>query len=50
VPICAFILYAVFNILTVLGVPSGTLQEAFLGLFIVIFGVIGQRKVKGVVK
>ena len=50
VPICAFILYAVFNVLTVLGVPSGTLQEAFLGFFIVIFGVIGQRKAKGVVK
>lgn len=50
VPICAFILYAVFNILTVLGVPSGTLQEAFLGSFIVIFGVLGSRGVKGVVK
>lgn len=50
VPICSFILYAVFNILTVLGVPSGTLQEAFLGAFIIIFGVIGQRKAKGVVK
>ena len=50
VPICAFILYAVFNILTVLGVPSGTLQEAFLGAFIVIFGILGSRGVKGVVK
>lgn len=50
VPICAFILYAVFNMLTVLGVPSGTLQEAFLGAFIVIFGVLGSRGVKGVVK
>ncbi|MDD6188345.1 MAG: hypothetical protein PUB32_02050 [Clostridiales bacterium] len=50
VPICSFILYAVFNILTIMGVPSGTLQEAFLGVFIVIFGIIGQRKVKGVIK
>ncbi len=50
VPICSFILYAVFNILTIMGVPSGTLQEAFLGIFIVIFGIIGQRKVKGVIK
>ena len=50
VPICAFILYAVFNILTILGVPSGTLQEAFLGAFIIVFSVIGQRGVKGVVK
>ena len=50
VPICAFILYAIFNILTILGVPSGTLQEAFLGVFIVIFGIVGQRGTKGVVK
>lgn len=50
VPICAFILYSIFNVLTILGVPSGTLQEAFLGAFIVIFGIIGSRKVKGVVK
>ncbi len=50
VPICAFILYAVFNILTIMGVPSGTLQEACLGIFIVIFAIIGQRSVKGVIK
>ena len=50
VPICAFILYSIFNLLTMLGVPSGTLQEACLGAFIVVFGVIGSRKVKGVVK
>ncbi len=50
VPICAFILYSIFNLLTILGVPSGTLQEAFLGGFIVVFGIIGSRGVKGVVK
>ena len=50
VPICAFILYAVFNILTIMGVPSGTLQEACLGIFIVIFAIVGQRSVKGVIK
>ena len=50
VPICAFVLYSVFNILTILGVPSGTLQEAFLGLFIIIFGILGSRGRKGVVK
>jgi ribose transport system permease protein len=50
VPICAFILYSIFNLLTMLGVPSGTLQEACLGAFIVVFGIIGSRKVKGVVK
>ena len=50
IPICAFILYAIFNVLTALGVPSGTLQEACLGAFIIIFGIIGSRGVKGVVK
>jgi ribose transport system permease protein len=50
VPICAVIIYAVFNLLTILGVPSGTLQEAFLGAFLIAFGIFGQRGVKGVVK
>jgi ribose transport system permease protein len=50
VPICAVIIFAVFNLLTILGVPSGTLQEAFLGAFLIVFGVVGQRGVKGVVK
>ncbi|NLM84716.1 MAG: ABC transporter permease [Clostridiales bacterium] len=50
VPICAVIIYAVFNLLTIMGVPSGTLQEAFLGAFLIAFGVFGQRGIKGVVK
>ncbi len=50
VPICAIIIYAIFNLLTLLGVPSGTLQEAFLGAFLIAFGIIGQRGYKGVVK
>lgn len=50
VPICAFIIYAVFNLLTILGVPSGTMQETFLGAFLIAFGIIGQRGYKGVVK
>jgi ribose transport system permease protein len=50
VPICAVIIYAVFNLLTILGVPSGTLQEAFLGAFLIVFGIVGQRGHKGVVK
>jgi ribose transport system permease protein len=50
VPICAVIIYAVFNLLTILGVPSGTLQEAFLGAFLIVFGIVGQRGYKGVVK
>ncbi|MDR2610317.1 MAG: hypothetical protein LBC58_02550 [Clostridiales Family XIII bacterium] len=50
VPICSFLLYAVFNCLTLMHVESGTLQEAMLALFLIVFGIVGQRKVKGVVK
>ena len=50
VPICAFLMFATFNILTLLHLPSGTLQEALLALFLIAFAVIGQRGVKGVVK
>ena len=50
VPICSFIIFAIFNLLTILGVPSGTMQEAFLGTFLIVFGIIGQRGIKGVVK
>lgn len=50
VPICAVIIFAVFNLLTILGIPSGTLQEAFLGAFLIAFGILGQRGYKGVVK
>lgn len=50
VPIATLIIYAVFNVLTLLGVPSGTLQEAVLGLIIIIFAVIAQRNQKKVVK
>ncbi len=50
VPICAVIIYAVFNLLTILGVPSGTMQEVFLGAFLIAFGIFGQRAIKGVVK
>jgi ribose transport system permease protein len=50
VPICSAIVYAVFNVLALLGVPSGTLQEAILGLFLIVFGVVGQHGNRGVVK
>jgi ribose transport system permease protein len=49
-PIAAVIVYAIFNMLTIAGVASGTLQEAILGLCVLVFGVIAQRNVKGVVK
>ena len=50
VPFCSIIIYGVFNLMTFFGVPSGTLQELFLCLFIIAFGVFGQRGVKEVVK
>jgi ribose transport system permease protein len=43
-------MYSAFNLLTLLHVPSGTLQEALLCLFIIVFAIIGQRGIKGVVK
>ena len=46
VPICALIVYGIFNMLTIAGVPSGTLQEAVLGLVVIVFAVLAQRKQK----
>jgi ribose transport system permease protein len=50
VPICGFLMYSLFTILTQLHVPDGTLQEALLAGFIITFAIIGQRGVKEVVK
>lgn len=50
VPFCSLIIYGVFNIMTFFGVPSGTLQDVFLGAFVIAFGIGGQRGVKEVVK
>lgn len=50
VPFCSLIIYGVFNIMTFFGVPSGTLQDVALCLFLIAFGIGGQRGVKGVVK
>ena len=50
VPFCSVIIYAIFNIMTFFGIPSGTLQDVCLGAFVIIFGIIGQKGVKEVVK
>jgi ribose transport system permease protein len=50
VPFCALFIFIWFNALTIVGVPSGTLQEAVLGLCVVAFGIIAQRGTKGLVK
>lgn len=49
-PIAALMVYMLFNMLTIAGVASGTLQEAVLGLCVILFGVLAQRNAKGVVK
>jgi len=50
IPICSIIIYAVFNLMTIFGVPGATLQQVFLGVFLIVFGIGGQRGVKEVVK
>ena len=50
VPISTFIIVVIFNVLTLLGVPSGAFQEFLLGSVVIIFAVFAQRGVKGVVK
>ncbi len=50
IPICAVFVSAIFNMLTIASIPSGTWQEAILGLCVIVFGLIAQREVKGVVK
>ena len=50
VPICAFFIYADFDFFTRMGIHSGTLKEACLGAFLIIFGIIGSWGKKGVVK
>ncbi|MCC8121647.1 MAG: hypothetical protein LUF80_05520 [Oscillospiraceae bacterium] len=50
VPFCSVIIYAIFNIMTFFGIPSGTLQDVCLGIFVILFGILGQRGYKGVVK
>ena len=50
IPICAVLEFALFNVLTLAGVPSGTLQDACSGALIVIFGIFAQRGSKEIVK
>jgi len=50
VPFCAFLIYTCYNMLAIIGVPSGTLQESTLGLFVIVFGVLSQRGTKEIVK
>ena len=50
VPIACFLIILIFNILTLMGVPSGTFQDTLLGLILIVFAILANRKTKGVVK
>lgn len=50
IPLCSLFVYGIFNMLTFLGIPSGTLQEAVLGVIVIVFGILAQRKETRVVK
>jgi ribose transport system permease protein len=46
----SFFLSMLFNVLTRMGVPSGTWQEFINGMFILVFGILSFRGMKEVVK
>ncbi|MDR0760983.1 MAG: hypothetical protein LBF74_12900 [Treponema sp.] len=48
--ISAVIITSIFNVLTLLGVPSGTWQQVVMGSSVVICGILSQRRFDGVVK
>jgi ribose transport system permease protein len=48
--ISAVIITSIFNVLTLLGVPSGTWQQVVMGGSVVICGILSQRRFDGVVK
>lgn len=46
----AFFIALLFYLMTQLGIPSGTWQDVMLGGCIIVFGMISQKNIKGVVK
>jgi ribose transport system permease protein len=48
--ISAVIITSIFNVLTLLGVPSGTWQEVVMGGCVIVCGILSQRRFEGVVK
>lgn len=46
----AFLISCVFNVLILLGVPTGTWQDFFLGSIVIICGIVANMGNKGVVK
>lgn len=50
IPIATCLITFVFNVLTILGVPSGTFQDTILGCIVIVVAILAQRKEEGVVK
>lgn len=50
VPLSCLLIVIIFNVLTLMGVPSGTFQDTLLGIILIVFAVFANRKTKGVVK
>jgi ribose transport system permease protein len=48
--VSSFFVVSIFNVLTMLGVPSGTGQDIFLGVIVVVCGILSHLRHKGVVK
>ena len=48
--ISSILVTTIYNVMTILGVPSGTWQEVVMGLIILISGIISNRKERGPVK
>ena len=46
----AFIVAGLFNVLTLMGVPSGTGQDVCLGIVVLICGILSSLGYKGVMK
>lgn len=46
----AFIVAGLFNVLTLMGVPSGTGQDVCLGMVVLVCGILSSLGYKGVMK
>ena len=48
--VSSVVITSIFNVLTLMNVPSGTWQKVIMGISVLICGIISQREEKGVVK
>lgn len=47
IPVATCLITLVFNVLTILGVPSGTFQDTILGCIVIVVAILAQRKKEG---